>query len=218
MWVNQKLSPRREKSRAWILAVIAGVLGTTALGIRAKLHAEAHGGDWTTALASGAGGAAVAIIVLAVIAPIAWRTYARRRAGHLEAVQAARPGATIIPAFTARDSLNGLRQTDTSTVPVPKYSAVVAIAVLNDCVEVWVRGSGAPMGTIQRHGMVVRIGTVPRPRGSQQGIHLDDGTSSVTFVPHHPHTNRATQFERALLALGEEPAQHVEHDSGPGAG
>lgn len=206
MLVNQRFSPRRDKFRAWILAAIAGLLGTIVFVARAK----AHDAGWRAALMSGAGGAAVAIIVLAIILPIAWRVYARRRTEHLKAVQAARPGATIIPAFTARDSLKGLTLAGASNVPIPKHSVIVAIVVLNNCVEVWVRGGEAPLGALQRPGMAVSIGTVPRPRWSQPGIHIDDGASSVTFVPHYAHAKRRAQFERVLLALGEDPAHHVE--------
>jgi len=110
--VNRKFSPRREKSRTWIVAVVGGVLAAAVLAVRAVLYSGAHGGDWRAVLAqSGAGGAALGIVVLAVIIPLAWRTYARRRTGHLEMVQAARPDATIIPAFTGRDSLKGLTST-----------------------------------------------------------------------------------------------------------
>lgn len=195
----------------WIVAIAAGVVAVVVLAVRAVLHSRAHGGDWPTVLAqSGAGGAALAIVVLTAIAPLAWRTYARRRTSHLEMVHDARPDATVIPAFTARDSLKDLTSTGASSLRIPKYSAIVALVLLNDLIEVWVRGGGTPLGTIQRQGMAVRIGAVPTPRWSQPGIRIDDGTSSVTFVPHYPRTDRATQFERALRALGEDPSNHVE--------
>jgi hypothetical protein len=193
------------------VAVVGGVLAAAVLAVRAVLYSGAHGGDWRAVLAqSGAGGAALGIVVLAVIIPLAWRTYARRRTGHLEMVQAARPDATIIPAFTGRDSLKGLTSTGASGFRIPKYSVIVALAVLDDRVEVWVRGGERPWGTVQRRCLAVRVGMVTEPRWSRPGIRIDDGTSSVAFVPHYPRTDRATQFERALRALGEDPAIHVD--------
>lgn len=209
--MNRRFSPRREKIHTWVAAVTGGVLAAAVLAVRAVLYSRAHGGDWPTVLVqSGVGGAALAIVVLSVIVPLAWRTYARRRTSHIEMVQAARPGATVIPAFTARESLKDVKSADASRLRLPKYSVVVALVLQDDRVEVWVRGGQTPLGTIQRQGMDVRIGAVPRPRWSQPGIRIDDGTSSVTFIPHYPRTDRATQFERAFRAFGEDPADHVE--------
>lgn len=108
-----------------------------------------------------------------------------------DAVVRSRPGAVVIPAFAEG--------------PLP---SALAIAVLGDRIEVW-DGGGRHRTTMALTGATISVQRVRTGGGSYPGLRIEQGGDSLSFVPHFAATVRASDLERALRELGEDPADHL---------
>ena len=137
--------------------------------------------------------------------------YAARRRRLIEAVSAARPGVSLIPAYAAGTVRAEAAYGGADVRGMPRYNTVMlVVAVLRDRLEVWVPKDDQPRWTVMRTGADIGIVRLPIGNSTQPAIRVTDGTRSVSFVPYHEGLGRAARLEKALRDLGEDSTDHLE--------
>lgn len=158
-----------------------------------------------------AGAVGVALVFVAVTTILLFFLYSYRRTRLADLVNDARPSATVIPCYAS----GGLRQEATEAGAMATglawyLTTTLALTVLDDRVEVWVRGDREPRWAVMRAGMRIEVRGVLIGSNSQPGIRIADTRAAVSFVPHYARTGQGARLERALRDLGEDPARHLE--------
>lgn len=188
---------------------VLGLLGA-GLGLvgRSMRHSAIHGGDWQSdALLIAL--AAVAFVVLLVL--LLLPRYVARRDRLLTQVRQARPSAVVVPAYSSRDVWSDAVEAGVSTRGITRtWTTTLALAVVGDHVEVWVRGDREPRWSVRLKGARVEIRQIEMGQTSQLGLRIFDGAKGVSFVPHYGLANSVSSVEQALRDLGEDPADHLE--------
>ena len=196
---------KHRRRRIWLLASVAVLLTLVVLFGRRDSEGVLEGGagaavPWVIAFG-------LIIALIAIIMPLL--SGERRRL--VARVQAARPGATVIPgsasAETKVDAPRGASRRGMRFGGGP-----VVIAVLPQTIEVWSRGDTAPRWTIDRTRMRVAVGYQRNGNSTSLGLFVDDGTQAVRFLPADESVgmfNEVGRVESALRALGEDPDQHL---------
>jgi hypothetical protein len=169
----------------------------------------------------------VGTFLLGLITTGIWLAVQRkRRDGLLKAVQAARPGVPVILALGTSATREDALRAGVGTNGFNQWSGTssLALAVLPDVVEVWVRGDQWPRWGIRRAGAEIGVRTMhlgstrgPQPRGVI-GLLVSDGERSVHCVPYYRTISgrrHVAHVEQALRDLGLNPAFYLTGSTGP---
>lgn len=203
-----KVSVRRYRLVLWGTACLSLLGGALALIGRSMSHASTHGGDWRDDIVVLAV-TVVAVVLLGVVLLLSW--FARRRETFVAQVRRARPGATVIPAYSARDLWSDAREAGVGTTGIARrLSTLLAVVLVDDTAEVWIRGDREPRWSVRRTGAQVDFRELDMGRTSQPGLRISDGSTGLSFAPWYARTNAFRSIERALVDLGEDPADHLD--------
>lgn len=203
-----KVSARRYRIGLWAVAVISLVGAGLGLIGRSMSQSAIHGGDWRVD-ASLIAVTAVAFVVL--LALLILPRYTARRDRLVAQVRQARPAAVVIPAYSSRDLWSDAVEAGVGTGGIARrLTTTLAVALVGDTAEIWIRGDREPRWSVRRTGARVELRQVEMGQTSQLGLRISDGIRGVSFVPHYGVTNTIGSVERALMDLGEDPADHLE--------
>lgn len=201
---REKFDVTRHRTATWIAA--AGAVVTVTFALLTLGRSE---GPYAVLIFLGA------CVVLGLTAVVTAPLFRRRRARLPDAVRAAHPGAPVIPARSAPATRKDAGLAGAATDGLGKWTtSTIALAVLPDRVEVWVRGDQRPRWAVRRADAEIGVESLRFPGQTPDlpGIRMSDGERSVHFIPYYPDIRRRRQvahLERALHDLGENPADHL---------
>ncbi|GII98755.1 hypothetical protein CLV28_0523 [Sediminihabitans luteus] len=185
------------KSRRWIWITSLVVFCVLAAGRLAT-----NGTDGQTFL--------IALLVVVLIGACVFPWLVRRLTKVVANARTHRPGAVVIPGYTASEMLDVARAAGASTAGIASQGgSPVAIVVLPHAYEVWVRTESAPRWSVPR-GPSTEVGVLPGVYGSRSVPSvavLVEGYPGLVVIPaYRPLRNSAGSdqagIERALVELG----------------
>ncbi len=126
----------------------------------------------------------IALLVVALVVVVTLGVVVRRAGAVAAHAARQRPGARVIPAFTTAQTVDQARSLGASARGwMPVGGSPVALAVLDDRVEVWARREDQPRWAVRR--VPGAAGEARAVYGSREtrALHVSDGVAEVTVVP-----------------------------------
>lgn len=197
---RSRLNVGRHRRGRWLLGSVVVVVGVFSLVAR----------YWFEDAESRVAGL-IAVGLVALLVAVLLSIYSGRRDRLMTRVVRARPAATVIPGYCSSDLRDDAIRAGVPTRGLAAFfTTTLALAVLDDRVEVWIRGDRQPRWSVRRAGADVSLHRVWMGRSHALGIRVSDGDAAVTFVPHHEGVLGFARLDRALRELGEDPGDHLE--------